>query len=468
VIAAFRESSAKKPVAVVAVVLLIGSTLAAVALADGSGPCFDGHPGGACEIFARYPVGVLIAALPLTCLVLARYPVVIPLVLYIGLVPLDATLPLQGFGSVTRLLGIVAAVTGACTIVSRRAQGIAVSPMLLAWVPMIVWLVVSRSWTVSPADTSQGIVTVVSDFALFCLIASIQFREREFEAIVKATILSGGLAGLVAIYLALHARAGSLEGARLFLAANGRVADPNDFAAALLLPFSLTVARLTKVRSPHFVPLIGLAATMLAAIYCTGSRGAFVGLLAMAIVGICLSKRRIAGLAIVTAMCAAVFAIPNSLRARFLTEQASEGGSGRVDIWRVALTSIRSHWLAGSGFGSFPTAYDRALIATPVSEFQRLHRAPHNLILGTLTELGAIGFACLLFALTGQVLYFVAATKNWRAKPDRIAYLAAFVGILVSSLFVDVLTFKYVWLLFMEMAILAALCRRTETVDGRL
>ncbi len=177
-IAAFRESSAKKPVAVVAVALLIGSTLAAVALANGGGPCFDGHPGGACEIFARYPVGVLIAALPLTCLVFARYPVVIPLVLYIGLVPLDATLPLQGFGSVTRLLGIVAAVTGACTIVSRRAQGIAVSPMLLAWVPMIVWLVVSRSWTVSPADTSQGIVTVVSDFALFCLIASIQFRER--------------------------------------------------------------------------------------------------------------------------------------------------------------------------------------------------------------------------------------------------------------------------------------------------
>jgi hypothetical protein len=33
---------------------------------------------------------------------------------------------------------------------------------------------------------------------------------------------------------------------------------------------------------------------------------------------------------------------------------------------------------------------------------------------------------------------------------------------------VDVLTFKYVWLLFMEMAILAALCKRTETVDGRL
>ncbi len=56
-------------------------------------------------MFARYPLAVLIAALPLACLVLARYPVVIPLVLYIGLVPLDATLPLQGFGSVTRLLG---------------------------------------------------------------------------------------------------------------------------------------------------------------------------------------------------------------------------------------------------------------------------------------------------------------------------------------------------------------------------
>ena len=186
------------------------------------------------------------------------------------------------------------------------------------------------------------------------------------------------------------------------------------------------------------------------------SRGA---VLAMAVILVYFFVRsrarlRLAAFTILTLLSAVVLVPGTPLWSRF-AEALSTGGAGRTSIWRVGLMAFKSHWLFGAGYGNFADAYDQAFLQTPHQIWTEAewHRASHSLLIGTSVELGLIGLALLLAAWASQfnMLRNIAPTEP--EYPMRVALEAAVIGTFVAALFLDVMIFKYVWLIFMLMAL---------------
>jgi hypothetical protein len=111
---------------------------------------------------------------------------------------------------------------------------------------------------------------------------------------------------------------------------------------------------------------------------------------------------------------------PENLNARLFTLQ----GEGRIDFWRVAWREHRAHPWLGVGAGGFEQAWQRDRpIPTTV-------RDAHSLYVETLQELGWMGAALLLAALTVPL----AAARRARRHPVGVAALGVLVGyVLVAS-----------------------------------
>ena len=81
-------------------------------------------------------------------------------------------------------------------------------------------------------------------------------------------------------------------------------------------------------------------------------------------------------------------------------------GSGRADLWRVALSAYQEHPVLGIGAGTFERYWQKDARATHTA------RDAHSLYLETLTELGPIGLALLLAAGAMIVSGAVASRRN--------------------------------------------------------
>jgi O-antigen ligase len=82
--------------------------------------------------------------------------------------------------------------------------------------------------------------------------------------------------------------------------------------------------------------------------------------------------------------------------------------SNRYDYWRVALDTFVDRPIQGLGSGAFVVEWlQHRDVDDPTRE-------PHSLYLGTLAELGLVGFACLAAFLWGVA---AAARRLWRANP---------------------------------------------------
>ena len=103
--------------------------------------------------------------------------------------------------------------------------------------------------------------------------------------------------------------------------------------------------------------------------------------------------------------------------------------SSRLEIWRIALKTIsESNWFVGNGAGT-----TEHLIGI------RYYRdvAVHNYLLGHILEMGLIGvtlFTTLVYKMFKEVFFGPYRRQS-----------VAFIGVIISSLFLDVLTTKFFW-----------------------
>ncbi|MBI3637483.1 MAG: hypothetical protein HY216_14920, partial [Candidatus Rokubacteria bacterium] len=115
-------------------------------------------------------------------------------------------------------------------------------------------------------------------------------------------------------------------------------------------------------------------------------------------------------------------------------------------VKKIAWETFRDTPLTGVGLGRFHETSERAVSA---GELHALHRIvdPHSTLLGRLAETGIVGGATLVLLLGGFVWLGVNANQTgdhdaWRAQ----AVLAGVVGLLVNSINVDVMNFRFLWL----------------------
>ena len=375
--------------------------------------------------------GVL-ALLPISI----RWPL-LPLFIFVALVPVEDALNLTGVGTVGRLAGIYFAVVYALP----RLGHLTLRAMPTAAWAYLAWAVVSIFWAIDPSVTQNQLLTLGQLFVIGLLVANVVIDQpgivRPLLWVYTASASVTASLGLVAYVY------GPTAGGARVAALPGQ--DPAQFAAILLpaLVFSL-------YEFLHGRRVLGSATALTlcsVAIIVSGTRGAWVGaavVFALFVLPRLRPRQRVAAIAIAVALVVLIFQIPGL--ADLFYERAAlattTGGSGRTDIWAVGLKIFEASPLTGVGHANFPVAYNPTFIAgAEAYALLGYARAPHSIVIGTLGELGLVGFACLALFLGPLLL-----RRGWGE--DAAVVQSMLVSVMLSALFLDVLANrKQVWLI---------------------
>jgi O-antigen ligase len=132
------------------------------------------------------------------------------------------------------------------------------------------------------------------------------------------------------------------------------------------------------------------------------------------------------------------------------------GGSGRLSIWKTGLHAAGEYWLFGAGIDNFSNAYDTAYVQV----FQRYGagwgRAAHDILLQNLVELGIVGVILLGIALIAQFRLVSGIDLNDDLHDSKLMVQGAMLALVVAAMFIDLVMYKYAWLVFATMAQLRA------------
>ncbi len=392
---------------------------------------------------------VVVAAFPVMLYVASRWPIVFPFGLYVFLIPFDPLLAFSGVGgTLTKLVGVAAlGALGFRAVIVRR---VFVPPASwVGWFAFLVLMTLSLAWSISVESTLRPLQIIASLFGLFTVAAMYPITFAELR-IVRGITLAAGVGTALYGFYAFHstklpANPLNKHAERLILQSGHIKMDPNHYAAFFLIPMAFALsAFLTERNTVRRVAYAVMFAIMAGEISATGSRGGFLGTaLLLLYVGI-RSRRYIATALSVAGGLAISFAIPNVLQ-RF-ADKTQGDNSGRNEIWATGMRAFHDYWLAGSGFGTFAEAYDKYLLLSNQKEFQGWYRPAHNLIVSIAVELGVVGLVVLGFAIWTTLRQTRAIPREHPLFVYRLAVEGMLVSLLLMSMTIDLLWYKYFWL----------------------
>jgi O-antigen ligase len=113
-------------------------------------------------------------------------------------------------------------------------------------------------------------------------------------------------------------------------------------------------------------------------------------------------------------------------------------GSGRLDIWRTALQALERSGVLGVGLDNFPLLYKGFVPGRGAGS--------HNVYLTALLDLGVPGLAMMLAAMVSSLLAVWRVRSSGQGSVVLSALEAACVGLLISSVFGDILWTKMFWM----------------------
>lgn len=399
-----------------------------------------------------FALGVLVAfAIPLGYVAIER-PLLFPFGLYVVLVPLDDILKIGSAGTITKLLGI--ATFGALLFVFlRRGEFVKPPPALYAWLALGVWMGLSGIWGLDEKAWSAAYITFAENFALYAVVAMTITTVADVEMISTCVVTGGLLACAIGLWPFLHGGL-RLQGRMVLPGSNPYdPPDPNHYAAALLLPLAVLFAVTLGTRKwgPLLGNLAGLAMIMIT-IVLTGSRAAMLAACVMLVYMLVRSPRRFATIPVIIGGVAATVPFAAWIATRW-SNALSQGGAGRTDIWSVGAVAFKDHWLIGAGFAAFPAAFNTAVLRAHFTYYIGWSRAPHDMVISTAVELGIVGLI-LVALLVVFAFRDLAVPRTGGFLGDlRIALQGALIAIFIDSLFLDITNRKYLWLIFMMVAI---------------
>jgi O-antigen ligase len=403
------------------------------------------------------PMALAFALVTLVILGSLRWPL-LALAVFVALIPIEEIVVIDGLGTVSKFAGILFAVTYGVP----RIGHLAYRAMPFAGWAFIVWACLSLGWSLDPNTAWAHIPTLMQLFIIAILVADVVVQRPSLvRPIMWVYSVSASATALVGIQTFLGQ--GPVAAARATLLQNQ---DPAQFAALLVpaLVFGLYEALNADQRLlPRVLGgAVALVTTM--GVVVSGTRGAWVSVAVVILVFVLprLPRRRqIAAIGTILLIGIVTLQVPGV--SNLITQRAdnavSSGGAGRTDIWAVGITIYGSAPVLGVGFANFPIAYTQdAVRASDVRTWDYLQQlGPHNLVIGTLIELGPIG----LFILAWFVLPLI-LRRGWG--PDAQMVQAALASLFILALFLDVLSNrKQVWLIIGLAAGLAFVRRRMET-----
>jgi putative inorganic carbon (hco3(-)) transporter len=317
-------------------------------------------------------------------------------------------------------------------------------------IPVIgLGFMVAVSFVVSP-DTSVGmdkLLRYALFIAFFFLIVQLVTSRGSITRVLRVLVLSATGAALWALVAFLT---GELE------RAGGPIADPNDFAFLIATVLPLTGYLWIDERSRRL--LWGACfALQAAATLATLSRGALVGLAALAVWAVATRRIPIVGVLAAVATVVGLVFVALLFWSPLINERLegkekvqSENATSRIAFWDAALHMFYDRPLTGVGPGRFS---EEARTYVRGSGTTLTHPVAHNSYLEVLAENGAVALAFLVAYLLGSWRLLARSWRNSVLHADHdgarlaTALQAAFVVAAVGAFFLSQQLALPLWLI---------------------
>ncbi|MGQ9880698.1 MAG: O-antigen ligase family protein [Armatimonadota bacterium] len=235
-------------------------------------------------------------------------------------------------------------------------------------------------------------------------------------------------------------------------AESGMLGDPNDLASYILMLFPLCYYLFFNDPKRWLRLVYGAAMLMiLVAIVYTGSRGGFIGLVALLFLLWLFAKRKVLGLFIGLAVFGAIwFASPSEYRERMRSitnYEQDESAMNRVEYRRAAVRMFKRNPFTGIGLKNY-TDFARDFGA-PASQ------TAHNMYYLVLAELGGIGLFVFLniWLRSLRSAWQIARSNLWLLHTLGMGAFTGLLALMVTGYFLSISYYPYQYIL---MALVAA------------
>ncbi len=351
-----------------------------------------------------------------------------------------------------------------CWLASAR-KTIPKNQLNWAIIALVAGVICSSVCSLVAPFPNPGVENWLKVALLYFLIITTIGDEHDLKSILVAFVI------IMAVYMG-HSMREYFNGKGVFRMGTWRMvgvdtsfSDPNSFSATIVyaLPMLYPLWRCSE-NHWHRI-LLGLYAVLsVACVLLSGSRGSFVGMLALASICLVFTKRRFLFLLV---LCVAVpvtwGALPEDRRNRFMTiidpsygpKNAQESADGRTLGWQHGVELFQSNPLTGVGPGAFPIA-------------SGLNLQAHHLygqLLGEVGLIGAIPFVWMVLSFFGNSFWAYSDRKlpgeasSGFANDLAIAISVAVVLLLLLGLGSHNL-FRYTWLWYAAFQVIAIDCIR--------
>lgn len=329
------------------------------------------------------------------------------LCLFVFSVPLENSIVIPGFGTIGRVIGLIAFLAGVIAVVESGKFRTPILPHLMM-VLFVVWVSLSYLWTISSEETVEELVSYVQLIAMVLLIWAEAPKPEQQKKLMRAYIIGAGVLAVATILQNQGSAVGVRQGAFHM--------NPNDIGLRIVLSVPMALY-LSAVDENQIWGWFYRAQVIAAAcgMFFTASRGAFVAFIAaMLMIPLTLKawsfKQKLATVVLVViGSLVAIRMVPQKAWTR-LGSTESEITEGTMDartvIWQAGLEVYFDHPFLGIGAGTFPIA---------VQQKTATAWAPHNTFLSVLVELGAVGFcifAVMLITLTSAAMRMQSLERN--------------------------------------------------------
>lgn len=299
-------------------------------------------------------------------------------------------------------------------------------------------------WT--PSFSPYSLYNYIKIIAIVMCLYTQAYNKREKNFLLFGAVL----VCLIVFWFMMTGNNTGYKSGRMTVAMFGVVQDPNYVGYLFLVPMAVAIGLFLNHKSTVVkVVCAFLAVLVLFCAMITGSRGALLGIAAVAVIAVISKFRGLwAKIAFCVVMAFLVLAayefiltlLPEHIAARFSIQLVLESrGTGRADIWLRAFQRVKEtpHMLL-MGFG------------TGSSHYLLDGWAAHNLIIQLLLEVGIVG--------TGLFLYFLWLWSKRLAKQDPMC-LSILAGCMAMAMTLSVNTIYYFWIAF----IVGIVCSKAKT-----
>jgi hypothetical protein len=222
----------------------------------------------------------------------------------------------------------------------------------------------------------------------------------------------------------------------------GELGDPNDFAQAILAAIPiLFIGFFSRTRFEQIVIRLPLFGFLIYGLLLTRSRGAVVAAAGMIFFAAYRKLGRTGASVLLSLILVGGVALGFSGGRGISTDDNS--AAGRIEAWSAGFTALKQNPIFGVGFGRFLDFHSYTA---------------HNAYVLALTELGMLGYFCLVALATNSLLELLRARRSLPAESIEFAWATSvcvsFIAIAISSMFLSrsYSTFTYLWIGLMACA----------------